>query len=87
MWGRPGYEASDLNMCVLLGPPHRKITTSSSGAVLPEPIRPYKRHGLFWVAVVTTPFVLTGAMVAKWFAWFLDEYDLFVADDDDDDDD
>ena len=64
----------------------RKSTTSPTGAILPEPIKPYKRYGLFWVAVVTTPFVLAGGMGAKWFAWFLDEYDLFVADDDDDDD-
>lgn len=61
----------------------RNATTSSSGSIFSVPSKPYT-FGLARVLLVSVPFIYCGAMIAKNFASFLEDYDIFVADDDDD---
>lgn len=63
----------------------RTATTSSTGALLPEPERiPF---GLVGVVCTVVPGLLIGATISKYMANFLEENELFVPSDDDDDDD
>lgn len=61
----------------------RTATTTETGAVLPAPSRPYS-FGLLRVLVVTVPFTYLGAMIAKYFADYLETENIFVPEDDDD---
>ena len=63
--------------------PRRTATTTETGAVLPAPSRPYS-FGLLRVLVVTVPFTYLGAMIAKYFADYLETENIFVPEDDDD---
>lgn len=63
----------------------RKATTSSTGALLPEPRKiPF---GLIGIICTVVPGLLIGATISKYMANFLEENELFVPSDDDDDDD
>lgn len=63
----------------------RFATTTSTGALLPEPQRiPF---GLLGIVCAVVPGLLIGATISKNMANFLEENDLFVPSDDDDDDD
>jgi len=63
----------------------RTATTSSTGALLPEPQRiPF---GLVGIICTVVPGLLIGATISKYMANFLEENELFVPSDDDDDDD
>lgn len=63
----------------------RNATTSSTGALLPEPQKiPF---GLFGIICTVIPGLLIGATISKYMANFLEENELFVPSDDDDDDD
>lgn len=63
----------------------RKATTSSTGALLPEPQKiPF---GLVGIICTVIPGLLIGATISKYMANFLEENELFVPSDDDDDDD
>lgn len=65
--------------------PRRTATTSSSGALLPEPERiPF---GLVGIICTVVPGLLIGATISKYIANFLEENELFVPSDDDDDND
>ncbi|CAH0382468.1 unnamed protein product [Bemisia tabaci] len=65
--------------------PARSLTTTQTGAVLPEPKKvPF---GLVGVVLAVVPGLLVGAAISKYIANFLEENDLFVPSDDDDDDD
>ena len=66
--------------------PVRTAVTTESGSILPKPYRPYKNIGPILVAVWAPPFIYCGAMVAKVFAAWMEEMNIFVPDDDDDDD-
>ena len=50
------------------------------------PVKPTYYHslGIAKVLVVSTPFIYVGAFMAKSFAAYLEDLDLFVPDDDDD---
>ncbi|PSN45746.1 Essential MCU regulator [Blattella germanica] len=63
----------------------RYATTSSSGAILPEPRK--TPFGLIGLVFAVVPGLLIGANISKKIANFLEENDLFVPSDDDDDDD
>lgn len=63
----------------------RTATTSSTGALLPEPQKvPF---GLMGIICTVVPGLLIGATISKYMANFLEENELFVPSDDDDDDD
>ncbi|XP_050533720.1 essential MCU regulator, mitochondrial-like [Daktulosphaira vitifoliae] len=63
----------------------RFATTSSTGALLPEPQKiPF---GILGVICTVVPGLLIGATISKYMANFLEENELFVPSDDDDDDD
>lgn len=63
----------------------RTATTSSTGALLPEPQTiPF---GLVGIIGTVVPGLLIGATISKYMANFLEENELFVPSDDDDDDD
>lgn len=66
--------------------PRRTAVTTETGGLLPKPHRPYKNFGPVMVAVWAPPFIYGGAMVAKYFASWMEEMNIFVPDDDDDDD-
>ena len=66
--------------------PRRTTVTTESGSILPRPHRPYNNYGLALVALWAPPFIYSGAMVAKSFASWMEEMNIFVPDDDDDDD-
>ena len=66
--------------------PRRTVVTTESGSILPRPYRPYKNYGLVVLAIWAPPFIYGGAMVAKFFASWMEEMNIFVPDDDDDDD-
>lgn len=63
----------------------KNVTTTQSGAVLPEPEKvPF---GLIGIVFTVIPGLLVGATISKYMANFLEENELFVPSDDDDDDD
>lgn len=66
--------------------PRRTVVTTENGSILPRPYRPYKNVGSIMVAIWAPPFIYGGAMVAKYFASWMEEMNIFVPDDDDDDD-
>ena len=66
--------------------PRRTAVTTESGSILPQPYRPYRNLGPIMLAIWAPPFVYGGAMVAKSFASWMEEMNIFVPDDDDDDD-
>lgn len=66
--------------------PRRTAVTTESGSILPRPHRPYNNVGLVMVAIWAPPFIYSGAMMAKFFASWMEEMNIFVPDDDDDDD-
>jgi hypothetical protein len=63
----------------------RSVTTTPSGAILPEPHK--TPFGLIGIIFTVVPGLLIGANISKKIANFLEENDLFVPSDDDDDDD
>lgn len=63
----------------------RLRTTTSSGAILPEPKR--TRFGFLGVICSVMTGLVIGATLSKMMANFLEEKELFVPSDDDDDDD
>ena len=63
----------------------RRATTTSTGAILPEPSK--TPFGLIGIVCAVIPGLLIGANISKKIANFLEENDLFVPSDDDDDDD
>lgn len=63
----------------------RYATTTSTGAILPEPRK--TPFGLIGIIFAVIPGLLIGANISKRIANFLEENDLFVPSDDDDDDD
>lgn len=63
----------------------RSATTTTTGALLPEPQR--TPLGLMGLVAAVVPGLLLGAAISKNIANFLEENDLFVPSDDDDDDD
>lgn len=63
----------------------RNVTTTQTGALLPEPQK--TQFGLFGILCTVVPGLLIGAAISKTIANFLEENDLFVPSDDDDDDD
>ena len=60
----------------------RKISFEAS-RVSQKPIN-YHSFGILKVLTISTPFVCVGAYIAKTFALYLEDLDLFVPDDDDD---
>lgn len=64
---------------------NRNVTTTPTGALLPEPEK--SQFGLFGIVCTVVPGLLIGAAISKNIANFLEENDLFVPSDDDDDDD
>ena len=66
--------------------PRRTTVTTESGSILPRPERPYRSVGPVMVAIWAPPFIYGGAMIAKFFASWMEEMNIFVPDDDDDDD-
>lgn len=66
-------------------PGKRNVTTTSTGALLPEPRK--TPFGLAGIVCTVVPGLLVGAAISKTIANFLEENDLFVPSDDDDDDD
>ncbi|XP_036392109.1 single-pass membrane protein with aspartate-rich tail 1b [Megalops cyprinoides] len=62
----------------------RNAVSTSTGAILPKPIK--TSFGLIRVAVVVVPFLYVGTLISKNFAALLEEHDIFVPEDDDDDD-
>lgn len=66
-------------------PSVRMATTTSTGALLPEPHR--ISFGLMGILCTVVPGLLIGAIISKYMANFLEENELFVPSDDDDDDD
>ena len=77
---RPG------GMGALRAAPRRTAVTTESGSILPRPQRPYRNVGPIMVAIWASPFIYGGAMIAKFFASWMEEMNIFVPDDDDDDD-
>lgn len=63
----------------------RLATTTSTGALLPEPHK--IPCGLLGIVCAVIPGLLIGSMISKSMANFLEENELFVPSDDDDDDD
>ncbi|KAJ0176500.1 hypothetical protein K1T71_007679 [Dendrolimus kikuchii] len=63
----------------------RTVTTTPSGAILPEPEK--QPFGLLGIVFAVVPGLLIGAAISKNIANFLEENELFVPSDDDDDDD
>ncbi|XP_016145358.1 essential MCU regulator, mitochondrial-like [Sinocyclocheilus grahami] len=62
----------------------RTAVSTTSGAVLPKPIKvPF---GLTRMVIVVVPFLYVGNLISKNFAALLEEHEIFVPDDDDDDD-
>ncbi|XP_026806394.1 essential MCU regulator, mitochondrial [Rhopalosiphum maidis] len=78
--------SSFLKMARIMRPYYvRTATTSSTGALLPEPQKiPF---GLVGIIFTVVPGLLIGATISKYMANFLEENELFVPSDDDDDDD
>ncbi|CAI8044663.1 Essential MCU regulator, mitochondrial [Geodia barretti] len=66
--------------------PRRTAVTTESGSILSRPERPYRSAGAVMVAIWAPPFIYGGAMIAKFFASWMEEMNIFVPDDDDDDD-
>lgn len=64
---------------------NRNATTTTSGALLPQPEK--APFGVFSIVSAVIPGLLIGAAISKTIANFLEENDLFVPSDDDDDDD
>ncbi|KAG7491473.1 hypothetical protein MATL_G00004720 [Megalops atlanticus] len=62
----------------------RNAVSTSTGAILPKPVK--TSFGLIRVAVVAVPFLYVGTLISKNFAALLEEHDIFVPEDDDDDD-
>ncbi|XP_035258483.1 single-pass membrane protein with aspartate-rich tail 1b [Anguilla anguilla] len=62
----------------------RNAVTTSSGAVLPKPVK--TSFGLIRMTIVVVPFLYVGTLISKNFAALLEEHDIFVPEDDDDDD-
>lgn len=63
----------------------RPATTTTTGAILPEPEK--QAFGLFGIVMTIIPGLFVGAVISKSIANFLEENELFVPSDDDDDDD
>ncbi|XKL63068.1 hypothetical protein PGB90_005432 [Kerria lacca] len=63
----------------------RFATTTSAGAILPQPEK--TSFGLVKIFFAVIPGLLIGATISKYMANFLEENELFVPSDDDDDDD
>ncbi|MBN3315933.1 EMRE protein, partial [Atractosteus spatula] len=62
----------------------RTAVTTSSGAILPKPVK--ISFGLVRISVIVVPFLYVGTLISKNFAALLEEHDIFVPEDDDDDD-
>ncbi|KAJ8263962.1 hypothetical protein GJAV_G00143560 [Gymnothorax javanicus] len=62
----------------------RNAVTTSSGAILPKPVK--TSFGLMRMTIVVIPFLYVGTLISKNFAALLEEHDIFVPEDDDDDD-
>ncbi|KTG36523.1 hypothetical protein cypCar_00026648 [Cyprinus carpio] len=62
----------------------RTAVSTTSGAVLPKPVK--VPLGLTRMTIVVVPFLYVGNLISKHFAALLEEHDIFVPDDDDDDD-
>lgn len=60
----------------------RHVVTSTSGAILGEPIK--VRFGLLKVLAAVIPGILLGATAAKKGATWLEENEIFIPDDDED---
>lgn len=58
---------------------HSKLST-----VVPSKPIYYHSFGIPKVLLISTPFIYAGAFLAKSFALYLEDFDLFVPDDDDD---
>lgn len=63
----------------------RTVTTTPTGAILPEPEK--QPFGFLGIIFAVVPGLLIGAAISKNIANFLEENELFVPSDDDDDDD
>ncbi|KOB71968.1 hypothetical protein OBRU01_12912 [Operophtera brumata] len=63
----------------------RPATTTTTGAILPEPEK--QSFGLIGIVMTIIPGLFVGAVISKSIANFLEENELFVPSDDDDDDD
>ncbi len=65
--------------------PHASVSTISapSGAIVTRPVV-YHSFGIIKVVAIAAPFTYVGAFLAKSFAAYLEDFDLFVPDDDDD---
>jgi hypothetical protein len=59
----------------------RRVSTTSS--VVPSKPIYYHSLGILKVLTVSAPFIYVGAFIAKSFAAYLEDFDLFVPDDDD----
>jgi hypothetical protein len=62
--------------------PNRTAVTTVTGSFMENP--PKTKFGLVYVIGAIIPGILLGASISKNLAMFLEENDLFVADDDDD---
>merc|ERR1711976_517748 len=62
--------------------PKRTAVYTETGAILEKP--EVVKFGVARLLVVTTPFLVSGALISKSVATFLEENDIFVPDDDDD---
>ncbi|XP_061088771.1 single-pass membrane protein with aspartate-rich tail 1b [Conger conger] len=62
----------------------RNEVTTTSGAILPKPVK--TSFGLTRMTIVVIPFLYVGTLISKNFAALLEEHDIFVPEDDDDDD-
>ena len=60
----------------------RNSVTEATGAIKNKPEKFYS-FGIVRVCIVSTPFLYGGAMLAKYFASFLETSGYFVPDDDD----
>ncbi|XP_048848041.1 essential MCU regulator, mitochondrial-like [Brienomyrus brachyistius] len=65
-------------------PQCRNAVATSTGAILPKPVK--ISFGLIRITVVVVPFLYVGTLISKNFAALLEEHDIFVPEDDDDDD-
>ena len=70
------------NSAALNKMPTRSAVTTVTGSFLEEPQT--VRMGLMFVTLTVIPGILIGATISKNLAKFLEENDLFIADDDDD---
>ncbi|KAG2463640.1 single-pass membrane protein with aspartate-rich tail 1b [Polypterus senegalus] len=62
----------------------RTAVCSSTGAILPKPVK--TSFGLVRMTIIVVPFLYLGTQISKSFAALLEEHDIFVPEDDDDDD-